>query len=41
MFKKDPDEPDDYNGVVSYPEPDILQCEVKWAMEFQLSYLKS
>ena len=32
MFKKDPDEPDDYNGVVSYPEPDILEREVNWAL---------
>ena len=32
MFKKDPDEPDDYNGVVSYPEPDILEGLVKWAL---------
>ena len=24
-------EPDCYDGVVSHPEPDILECEVKWA----------
>ena len=23
---------DFYNGVVSHPEPDILECEVKWAL---------
>ena len=32
MYKKDPNEPDYYNGVVSYPEPDILGSEVKWAL---------
>ena len=32
MFKKDPDELDDYNGVVSHPEPDILEGLVKWAL---------
>ena len=25
-------EPDYYNGVVSHPEPDILNCKVKWAL---------
>ena len=24
-------EPDDYDGVVNHPEPDILESEVKWA----------
>ena len=28
-IKKDFNEPDYYNGVVSLPEPDILECEVK------------
>ena len=32
LYKKDLDEPDNYDGVVSYPEPDILGCEVKWAL---------
>ena len=32
-YKKCPDEPDGYNGGVSHPEPDILECEVKWALE--------
>ena len=31
-IKKDLNEPDYYNGVVSHPEPDILECEVKWAL---------
>ena len=26
-------EPDYYDGVVSHPEPDILKCEVKWALK--------
>ena len=25
-------EPDNYDGVVSHPEPDIQKCEVKWAL---------
>ena len=29
--KKDLNELDYYDGVVSHPEPDILECEVKWA----------
>lgn len=32
MFKKDPDELDDYNGVVSHPEPDLLECDINWAL---------
>ena len=32
-YKKDLNESDNYNGVVSHPEPDILECEVKWALE--------
>ena len=31
-YKKDLNEPDFYHGVVSHPEPDILECEVKWAL---------
>jgi len=31
-IKKDLNEPDYYNGVVGLPEPDILECEVKWAL---------
>ena len=30
-YKKDPDELDDNDGVVSHPEPDILE-KVKWAL---------
>ena len=32
LYKKEGNEPDYYNGVVSHPEPDILECKVKWAL---------
>ena len=32
LYKKDLNELDNHNGVVSHPEPDILECEVKWAL---------
>ena len=32
LYKKDLNEPDYYNGVVSHPEPDILEGKVKWAL---------
>ena len=32
LYKKDLNEPDKYDGVVSHPELDILECEVKWAL---------
>ena len=55
LYKKDLHDPDNHNGVITHThlEPDILECEVKWAlrsittnkvsevMEFQLSYFKS
>jgi len=53
LYKKGLNDPDNYNGVVTHLEPDILECEVKWAlgsittnkarevMEFQPSYFKS
>jgi len=31
LYKKDLDYPDNHNGVITYLEPDILECEVKWA----------
>ena len=31
-IKKYLNEPDYYNDVFSHPEPDILECEVKWAL---------
>ena len=30
--KKDRNDPNNHHGVVSHSEPDILQCEVKWAL---------
>ena len=30
--KKDLNDPDNHNGVISQLEPDILECEVKWAL---------
>ena len=53
LYKKQLHDPDNHNGVISYLEPDILECEDKWAlgiitmnkamevMKFQLSYFKS
>ena len=53
MYKKDLHDQDNHDGVITHLEPDILECEVKWAlenitmnkavdvMEFQLSYFKS
>ena len=50
--KKDLHNPDNHNGVITHLEPDILECEAKWAldaslqtklmevMEMQLSYFK-
>ena len=32
LDKKDLNEPDYYDDVVSHPEPDILECEVKWTL---------
>ena len=31
LYKKDFHDPDNHNGVVTHLEPDILECEVKWA----------
>ena len=47
LYKKDLHDPDNHDGVIAQLEPDILECEVKWALgsitmnEFQLSYFKS
>ena len=53
LYKKDLHDPDNHDGVITDLEPDILECEVKWAlgsitrtklvevMEFQLSYFKT
>ena len=52
LYEKDLHDPDNHDGVITHLEPDILECEVKWALgspqaklvealEFQLSYFKS
>ena len=53
LYKKHLYGPDNHDGMITHLEPDILECEVKWAlgnirrtklvevMEFQLSYFKS
>ena len=53
LYKKDLYNPDNHGGVITHLEPDILECEVKWAleaslqtklvevMEFRLSYFES
>ena len=53
LYKKDLHNPDNHDGVIIDLEPDILKCEVKWALgsittnkasrgeRFQLSYFKS
>ena len=33
LYKKDLHDPDNHDGVVIHLEPDILECEVKWALE--------
>ena len=32
LYKKDLYDPDNHKGVISHLEPDILECEVKWAL---------
>ena len=31
LYKKSLNDPDNHSGVVTHLEPDILECEVKWA----------
>ena len=33
LYKKDLHDPDNPDGVITHLEPDILECEVKWALE--------
>ena len=33
LYKKDLHDPDNHEGVITHLEPDILECEVKWALE--------
>ena len=32
LYRKDLHDPDNHDGVITYLEPDILECEVKWAI---------
>ena len=32
LYKKDLHDPDNHDGVITPPEPDILECEAKWAL---------
>ena len=32
LYKKGLNDPDNHNGVITHLEPDILECEVKWAL---------
>ena len=33
LYQKDLHDPDNHNGVITHLEPDILECEIKWALE--------
>ena len=33
LYRKDLQDPDNHNGVITHLQPDILECEVKWALE--------
>ena len=33
ITKKELHDPDNHDGVITHLEPDILECEVKWALE--------
>ena len=33
LYKKNLHDQDNHDGVISHLEPDILECEVKWALE--------
>ena len=32
LYKKDLNDPDNHDGVITHLEPDIIECEVKWAL---------
>ena len=32
LYKKDLHDPDNHDGVITHLEPDVLDCEVKWAL---------
>ena len=40
LYKKDLHDPNNHNGVITDLEPDILECEVKWALPFVKHHYK-
>ena len=32
LYKKDLNDPNNHNGMITHLQPDILECEVKWAL---------
>ena len=41
LYKKDFHGPDNHNGVITHLEPDIMECEVKWALGSITTYKAS
>ena len=41
LYKKDLNDPDIHDGMITHLEPDILECEVKWALERKHHYEQS
>ena len=41
LYKKDPNDPDNHDGVIIHLEPHILQCEVKWTFERSITTNKA
>ena len=33
LYRKDLHDPDNHNGMITHLQPDILECEFKWALE--------
>ena len=32
LYKKDPQDPDNHDGLITHLEPDIVECGVRWAL---------
>ena len=52
LYRRDLNDPDNHDGVITHLEPEIMECKAKWALgsiiiklveviEFQLTYFKS
>ena len=41
LYKKDLPDPDNHDGMITHLEPDILECEVKWALQSITTYKAS